>query len=71
MLCEQNLCSTCEKEYINKNDLIYYKNIIPNDINDTEDEKFKLKITQFNNYISGIIELLNKLMNKIKIYYEI
>ena len=70
-ICEQNLCSICEKEHIKENDLIYFKNMIPNNINDTEDEEFKFKITQFNNYISGIIEVLNKLINKVKIYYEI
>ena len=69
--CKKDLCSLCEKEHINEKDLIYYKNMIPNNINDTEDEDFKYKITQFDSYINRIIEILNNINDKIKLYYKI
>ena len=68
--CNKNLCLKCESEHKNEDSLIYYKDIIP-DINDTNKEEMKLKIEEFNNNIKDIIEKLNKIMYKIKAYYEI
>ena len=68
--CKLNLCSICESEHKNENDIIYYRNMKPN-INDTEDEIFQLKIIQLNNKITETIGILNKIMDKIKIYYRI
>ena len=68
--CEQNLCSKCENEHKNENDLIDFNKMAPK-INDTEDEIFQIKIIQFNRDIDKIIEILKKIKNKIKLYYEI
>ncbi len=69
--CQQDLCSLCEVEHRNENDIINYTNKIPNNINETEEQVFKYKINEFTNCISGIIERLNKLLNKLKAYYDI
>ena len=72
--CQKNLCLKCEKEHENENNLIFYKDIIQDilpDINDSDREEIKFKIKQFNNNIKDIIDKLNKIMNKINIYYII
>ena len=69
--CKKDLCSLCEKDHINANDLINYKDMKPNNINDTEDEEFRFNISQFNSYINRIIEILNIMNDKINLYYKI
>ena len=61
--CQQDLCSLCETKHKNENDIINYTDKMTN-INAKNKELFKYKINEFNNCIYGIIEILNKIINK-------
>ena len=68
--CKKNLCLICEKGHKKEDDLILYRNIMPI-INNEENKEMKLILERFNNDIKEIIGILNKTMDKIKLYSKI
>ena len=71
--CKQNLCTLCENGH-KKHKIIYFGSIIP----DNNDKKIKIKLEElratidnFEKNIKGIIDILNKVVQGIKIYYDI
>jgi len=69
--CKENLCILCESSH-NNHEIIYYGKIMPN----KDDIKKKLEelrqtIDAFENNIKEIIEELNKVTQKMELYYNI
>ncbi len=70
--CKNNLCMQCEIIHNKEHNIIDYKKLIVNkeDIKNKMEE-FKLLLNKFNNEVRNIIQILNKLMDNLKIYYDI
>ena len=69
--CKKNLCELCEKDH-NNHDIIYYKNIIPDNQNIKEKLKeLKSKIEELTDDINKIISILNNVKKNMEIYFQI
>ena len=70
--CNNNLCMLCEKNHNKNHNIIEYKNLIENknDLNN-EINKFKKKIEIFSNDVKKIVNILNGIIKKMNIYFEI
>ena len=70
--CKINLCKLCEQEHEDKDNLLYYKDLIPQkEIIENQMNELKIKIDKFNEKIEEIIKILNKISKNMKTYYNI
>ena len=70
--CNINLCELCLKNHNKSHEIIYYRDIIPDEnIIKEEIKKFEKKFDQFKNIIQNIINILNKVIENIEIFYKI
>ena len=70
--CKSNLCLTCYSDHNNNHNKIDYKLIIPNKKKINEEIiELRKKIDKIKNFITDIIEKLNKIMEKMDIFYQI
>ena len=70
--CKYNLCLLCQNEHSHKDNIINYKDILP-DLNYIKKDinNFKIHIDTFFKLIEEIIDKLNQIKNKVEIYYKI
>ena len=71
MKCKKNLCTLCESNH-KEHKIIYYEKIMPNrDDIETKLRELRQTIDVFEDNIKKIIGILNKVVQSIKIYYNI
>ena len=68
--CKKNICSKCEDNHKNENDIIYFKDLMKN-VGQNKDYELKYKVDLLSNDIKEIIEKLNKLNIDIKNYSQL
>jgi len=70
--CKLNLCMKCEKEHNSNHGIINYKNILPDEDEIKQELKiFRNKIDKFKEIANEIIDVLNKVSEKMENYYQI
>ena len=66
MKCDQNLCLNCEKEHAeHKEDLIYFREIVNGQLTELRDKIDAMKFK-----MNNIIEMFNKVMDYMELYYN-
>ena len=65
--CHKNICINCEREH-NSHNTIYYGNILPDEYNEDEYNKYNIELKK---EINGIIIKLKKILENIEIYNNI
>ena len=69
--CKTNLCMVCEIEHNNHN-IIYYKNIFPNETQIKQEiEEFRKKVDGFKKIVQNIIDKLKKVIENMDILFKI
>ena len=69
--CKTNLCMVCEIEHNNHN-IIYYKNIFPNETRIKQEiEEFRKKVDGFKKIVQNIIDKLKKVIENMDILFKI
>jgi len=68
--CKKNICSKCEINHKNENDIIYYKDLMKN-VGENKEYELKFKVDILTNDIKEIIEKLNKILTDIKNYSQL
>ena len=62
----------CESEHTDKNNLIYFRDILPNKNKFKENvNELKIKIEEYKQKINGIKKALDNVVINLEIYYEI
>lgn len=70
--CKKNLCMICESDHLDKENILYYKNILPKkEIIESQINELKIKIGKFNETIQRLKNILDKICENMKIYYNI
>lgn len=70
--CKINLCMECESEHKDKENLIYFRDILPNKDKYKENVNgLKTKINQYKEKINGIKRVLDTIIINLEIYYNI
>ena len=70
--CKYNLCLLCQNEHAHKDNIIYFKDILPGlDCIKKDMNNFKIHIDTFFKEINKIIDKLNNIKNIVEIYYKI
>ena len=70
--CKINLCMSCESEHEDKNNIIFFKDIMPKkEVIKSITDEIKLKVENFKQKISNLIQMLKKVNENIDIYYNI
>ena len=68
--CKKNICDICELQHNNNHNLIYHRDIIKKKENNNINE-LKIKIDKLKDEVKDIINILNKIIKNIDIYYNI
>ena len=68
--CKKNICSKCEINHKNENDIIYYKDLMKN-VGENKEYELKFKVDILTNDIKEIKEKLNKILTDIKNYSQL
>lgn len=72
--CTKNLCEICDNEHDQEHRIVYFDEIINNDIlDDISDtmKEFKIKMDKVTDEIKNMIEVFNKILETINTFYEI
>ena len=70
--CDLNLCLDCEKDHADhKDNIIYFRDVFPkNEIVNGQLNELRAKIDTMKFKMSAIIEMFNKVMNDMELYYK-
>ena len=70
--CDHNLCLDCEKDHADhKENVIYFRDVFPkNEIVNGQLSELRGKIDTMNFKMNSIIEMFNKVMNDMELYYK-
>jgi len=70
--CNRNLCMFCESEHKDKENIIYYRDILPKkDVMKNQKEEIKNVINKFKEKIQEIKIILESIISNLEIYYNI
>jgi hypothetical protein len=70
--CNLNLCMFCESEHKDKENIIYYRDILPKkDVMKNQIEELKNVINKFKEKIQEIKNILDKINTNLEIYFNI
>ena len=70
--CNRNLCMFCESEHKDKENIIYYRDILPKkDVMKNQKEEIKNIINKFKEKIQEIKIILESIISNLEIYYNI
>ena len=70
--CNENLCMFCESEHKDKENIIYYRDILPKkDLLKNQINELRTKIDKYKEMIGELKKLLDKFIENLEIYYNI